>query len=586
MPRAVVAKALSGVGDEVGSRADSNRTLQHRIAALMGARLVLSVLSLVVILALEAAGGDFTTAEWRGFYATVAFAFAATIVYGVVLHRLLSPQGYAALNVVTDVAIVTGLVHFSGGADSVFPFLYVLVAAYSAFLFKSRGALATAAISITAYGAILFAGHRGWVTSLGLAPPEPMGALLMTWLVNAGAVATVAILASLLTSELRRTGAALYQRTSDLRRLENLHQRTVESLMSGLLTTDHDLRITSFNPEAEHITGQSFAEVVGCDVEEVIAGVRILAEIAGQGADRRNPRTRITYRNQHGVDRYLGLAVYVLKESDGAAEGFVVIFQDVTAVVEMEADLRRTERLAAIGELSASIAHEVRNPLASISGSIQMLQSQIGTAVEEGEARKLMAIVLRETDRLNRLITDFLEYARPGPPMPESVDIAAATEDVVKMYESVRPANVEFDLDFQAGLEITADASQLRQIIWNLVLNASEAMPDGGRLRVVARGFPGELPQEFTSVDRSEALQPAKYGWAEIAVSDTGIGMSPDVCERVFDPFFTTKASGSGLGLAAVHRIVSEHSGTARLESVVGQGTTVRLRFPRAEVTQ
>jgi two-component system sensor histidine kinase PilS (NtrC family) len=563
-----------------------NRILEHRIAALMGARLVISVVSLVVTLALEAAGGDFTTAEWRGFYATVAFAFAATIVYGVVLHRFLSPKGYAALNVVTDVAIVTGLVHFSGGADSVFPFLYVLVAAYSAFVFKSRGALATAAISTAAYGGVLFAGHRGWVADLGMGPPEPVGALLMIWLVNAGAVATVAILASLLTSQLRRTGAALNQRTSDLRRLENLHQRTVESLMSGLLTTDHDLRITSFNPEAERITGQAFGEVIGREVEEIIVGIRALAERAGDAFGGSNPRTRITYRNRLGVDLYLGLAVYVLKESDGAADGFVVIFQDVTAVVEMEADLRRTERLAAIGELSASIAHEIRNPLAAISGSIQMLRSQMGPTVELGEPQKLMAIVLRETDRLNRLITDFLEYARPGPAMPEAVDVAGVVEDVLGMFESIRPEKIEFDLSLQPGLEITADASQLRQIVWNLVLNASQAMPEGGRLRIAAKGFPGELPQEFSKVDRNEALQPAKYGWAEIAVADTGNGIAPDVCERVFDPFFTTKAGGSGLGLAAVHRIVSEHSGVARLESVLGGGTTVRLRFPRAEVVR
>jgi len=570
-----------------GSRADSNRILKHRIAALMGARLVISVVSLVVTLALEAAGGDFTTAEWRGFYATVAFAFAATIVYGVVLHRFFSPHGYAVLNVVTDVAIVTGLVHFSGGADSVFPFLYVLVAAYSAFLFESRGALATAAISIAAHGAALFAGHRGWVTSLGIGQPEPVGALLMTWLVNSGAVATVAILASLLTSELRRTGAALYQRTSDLLRLENLHQRTVESLMSGLLTTDHDLRISSFNPEAERITGQALGEVMGRDAEEIIPGVGALAEHAGDASGGPNPRTRITYRNRQGVDLYLGLAVYILKESDGAPDGFVVIFQDVSAVVEMEADLRRTERLAAVGELSASIAHEVRNPLASISGSIQMLRSQMGpTEDDDGESQKLMAIVLRETDRLNRLITDFLEYARPGPAKPEPVDVAGVVDEVLGMFQSIRPEKLEFDLLLQPGLEITADASQLRQIIWNLVLNASEAMPEGGRLTVSTRAFPGELPQEFSKVDRNEALEPAKYGWAEIAVADTGMGIAPDVCERVFDPFFTTKSSGSGLGLAAVHRIISEHSGFAKLESVLGEGTTVRLRFPRAEVVR
>lgn len=586
MARPEIKRTPAQAGGDVGSRADSNRILSDRIAALMAARLVISVVSLAVTLGLEGAGGDFTTAEWRGFYATVAFAFSATIIYGVVLHRFLSPQAYAALNVLTDVAIVTGLVHFSGGSDSVFPFLYVLVAAYSAFLFKTHGALATAAISILAHGGILFVGHQGWVTSLGLGPPESVGALTMTWLVNAGAVATVAVLASLLTSELRRTGAALDQRTSDLRRLENLHRRTVESLMSGLLTTDHDLRITSFNPEAERITGRSLGEAIGCNVEEVIPGLGVLALRAGKGADERGPRTRMTYRNRRGDDRYLGLAIYVLKESDGAADGFVVIFQDVTSVVEMEADLRRTERLAAVGELSASIAHEVRNPLASISGSIQMLQSRFDSTAESGEQRRLMAIVLRETDRLNRLITDFLEYARPAPAMPESLEVAAIVEEVLKMFESVRPEQIELELDFQPGLAITADASQLRQIVWNLVLNASDAMPDGGKLGVAVHGYRGELPQEFSNVDRNEPLQPAKYGWAEIVVSDTGIGIPPDECERVFDPFFTTKVGGSGLGLAAVHRIVSEHSGIAKLESRVGQGTTVRLRFPRAEVAQ
>jgi len=582
--QAIASAAPEGEG-AAATRAGRDRVLGHRVAALMGARLALSLVSLVVTLGLEAAGENFTTAEWRGFYATVAFAFAATIAYGVVLHRFFTPQGFAALNVLTDVAIVTALVHFSGGAESVFPFLYVLVAAYSAFLFDSHRALATAAISIAAYGSILFAGHRGWVSSLALGPPEPVGVLLMTWLVNAGAIAIVAILASLLTNELRRTGAALDQRTSDLLRLQNLHQRTVESLMSGLLTTDQDLRITSFNPEAERITGLAFDAVIGHDIEQIIPGVADLAEHAGQAGESPSPRTRTTYRNLQGADLHLGLAVYVLKESDGRSDGFVVIFQDVTAVVEMENDLRRTERLAAVGELSASIAHEVRNPLASISGSIQMLRTQIDSA-SDGEPRKLMEIVLRETDRLNRLITDFLEYARPGPAVLEAVDVAAAVEDVLKMFESVRPRSIAIELDLEPGLAITADASQLRQVLWNLVLNASDAMTKGGVLRVLAHAHSGELPQEISNPGRNESMAAAKPGWAEIAVSDTGVGIPPEVCERVFDPFYTTKASGSGLGLAAVHRIVAEHSGSAKLESRVGQGTTMRLRFPRAEVVR
>jgi two-component system sensor histidine kinase PilS (NtrC family) len=551
----------------------------------MGARLALALLSLGVTLGLEAGGGNFTTAEWRGFYATVAFAFTATIVYGVFLHRVVSPQRFAVLNVATDIAIVTALVHFSGGHESVFPFLYLLVAAYGAFLFETRGALATAAVTIAAYGIALFAGHRGWVPSVAIGPPEPVAVLLKIWLINGGAVAVVAVLASLLTSELRHTGAALDQRTSELLRLQNLHQRTVRSLMSGLLTTDRAWRITSFNPEAERITGRTAEQVIGRDVEEVIPGVHNRATAASDAGDGQNSRSRMPYRNESGQQLHLGLAVYILKESDGAAGGFVVIFQDLTAVVDMERELRRSERLAAVGELSASIAHEVRNPLAAISGSIQILRNQVDTEIAKGEPRKLMDIVLRETDRLNRLITDFLRYAKPGPLLLESVDVAVAVEDVLKMFESVRRESLEVGVETEKGLRVTADPSQLRQVLWNLVLNASESIPEHGTLRVVTRGVAGKSPQEAGISDRNDAVEKGKDGWVEIAISDCGMGVPPDVLERVFDPFFTTKEQGSGLGLAAVYRIVEDHGGNVRLESTVGEGTTVRVRLPRAEVT-
>jgi two-component system sensor histidine kinase PilS (NtrC family) len=551
----------------------------------MGVRLALSVVSLGVTLALEAAGENFTTAEWRGFYATIAFAFLATIVYGVVLNRIFSPRHFAAINVVTDVAIVTALIHFSGGHDSVFSFLYLLVAGYGAFLFDRRGALGTALFAIAAYGSVLFAGHRGWIPSLAIGPPEPVAVLLTTWVVNAGAVLIVSVLAGLLTAELRRTGEALDRRTTDLLRLQNLHQRTVRSLMSGLLTMDQEGRITSFNPEAERITRRTAPDVIGLGVEEILPGVGRVAVSAADEGDGQNSRVRIPYRNDRDEDLHLGLAVYILKEADGSAGGFVVIFQDVTEVVAMEQELRRSERLAALGELSASIAHEVRNPLASISGSIQILQDKVGSEVAEGEPRKLMDIVLRETDRLNRLITDFLRYARPGPLHLEAVGVRGAVEDVAKMFESVRPKNVEVELDVDVGLWVIADASQLRQVLWNLVLNGSEAMAEGGVLRVSAGALRSGAPQDPANAGRSETLGQEKVGWAEIAISDRGIGVPPGVVERVFDPFFTTKEQGSGLGLAAVHRIVADHGGSVRLESTVGQGTTVRLRFPQAEVT-
>jgi two-component system sensor histidine kinase PilS (NtrC family) len=551
----------------------------------MAARLALSAVSLGVTLGLEAAGENFTTAEWRGFYATIAFAFFATIIYGVVLHRVVHPRRFAALNVVTDIAIVTALVQFSGGHDSAFPFLYVLVAAYGAFLFEFRGAVGTAALAIVAYGAVLFAGDRGWVPSVAVGPPKPVALLLTSWVVNGGAVAVVAILANLLTLELRRTGEALDQRTTDLERLQNLHRSTVKSLMSGLLTTDQTGRVTSFNPEAERITDRSSGDAIGRDVEEIIPGIRELAISATEEGGGENSRARMPYRNLRGEDLHLGLAAYVLKGADGAAFGFVVIFQDVTSVVAMERELRRSERLAAVGELSASIAHEVRNPLAAISGSIQILRTFVGQEESEREPRLLMEIAIRETDRLNRLITDFLRYARPGPLELEPISVAEGIEDVLKMFESVRPRNVEVYVGGEEGLRVFADASQLRQVLWNLVLNAAQAMAEGGDLRVSASALPCQVPQASTDVGRNETVERKKSDWAEIAISDRGVGVPSDVLERVFDPFFTTKEQGSGLGLAAVHRIVEDHGGSVKLESTVGEGTTVRLRFPRVEVS-
>jgi two-component system sensor histidine kinase PilS (NtrC family) len=417
-----------------------------------------------------------------------------------------------------------------------------------------------------------------------MGPPVAGAVLVTTWALNGAAIAIVAVLANRLTVELLRTGEALSQRTSDLRKLQNLYQSTVRSLMSGLLTCDLDGGVTSLNPEAERITGKVGAKALGLDVEAVIPGIRKLAiatagEDGGQGS-----RTRTPYVNERGEQLHLGLAAYVLKNGDGTASGHVVIFQDVTEVVKMESELRRSERLAAIGELSASIAHEVRNPLAAISGSVQILRRRTGESEDEGENGRLMEIVIRETDRLNRLITDFLQYARPGPLRPETVTIGEAVEDVVMMFDSVRPTGVEVAVELEDGLQIDADPAQLRQLLWNLVLNASEAMPEGGTLRIRTAMLPRETSQGGAEIRRNGELDAKPAGWAEIVVADRGAGIPAEVRERIFDPFYTTKSNGSGLGLAAVHRIVEDHGGIVRLESEVGEGTTVRLKLPRARV--
>ena len=239
----------------------------------------------------------------------------------------------------------------------------------------------------------------------------------------------------------------------------------------------------------------------------------------------------------------------------------------------MEANLSRSERLAAAGQLAADMAHEIRNPLAAISGSIEVMREP-GADADRND--RLMDIVLREVRRLDGLIGDFLQYARPAIAKPEIIDLAHVVEDVVKMFEGARPAGVDLSVEVQADTTALADPTQLRQVLWNLLLNAAQAMPDGGRMRLAAA--PIRAPQGAGPTGRN--VHEEALAQVEITVSDTGVGIRPDVLERVFDPFFTTKPKGSGLGLPTVHRIIEDHGGSLRIESEVGQGTAIHIRLP------
>ncbi|MCH2186987.1 PAS domain S-box protein, partial [Myxococcota bacterium] len=397
----------------------------RRAVRLVFAHLALTVVSLGIALALQGFGRDLTEEESAGLYGTVVAAFATTIVSALMLRRHHASRSLLPFQLATDVAIVTSLVYFSGGQESIFTFLYVIVTLYAAVLFGRRGAMISASASAAAYGAMLLATQLdGWRQGVEVeAGTIPWAATMAIWAVHVGALYLVGMLASFLSSELQRTGQALDQSADDLRRLRDLHKRTVESLMSGLLTLDAEGVVTWFNPEAERITGRSLESTVGRPIDAFIPGAQGLLNSACPVEGRAPvPRARLAYRREDGAELHLGVAVSILRGAEGEEAGHVVIFQDVTSVVAMERELRRSERLAAVGEMAAKIAHEIRNPLASISGSIQLLRGG-GAELADPESSRLMDIVVRETDRLNGLITDFLLYSRPSP--PEKKEVAA-----------------------------------------------------------------------------------------------------------------------------------------------------------------
>jgi len=564
------------VAADASQSAETAGLLRHRMLPLLAGRLVLALVILVGALALTAERArEGAVAPERGLYTTVILAFVSTIFAAGANGPLRRRRSFAAVQLASDVAIVSALVHFSGGAESFFAFLYVPITVYAALLFGRRGAYAASALGAAGYGSVLLLAR--WESmARGGESADPVQ--LAVWGVNAGALMLVALLASALSRERDRAGRALAATTRDLASLQRLHQRTVESLTSGLITTDPAGRITSWNPEAERITGARAAEVLGQALDDVIPGARAGAlEAAGSGE---RGRARLRHRNRRGEDLHLGIAGSLLRAGDDDPGGYVVIFQDVTKVVEMEAELRRHERLAGIGQLAADLAHEIRNPLAAISGSIQILEG--GAAGDESdEARRLMTIVVRETDRLNALITDFLQFARPTKARPEPVAIAEVLLDMAQLFESVRPAAVQLVVDAKPELRVLADDRQLRQLLWNLFLNAVQAMPDGGRLEIRAQ----RAEAQAASGERRNGNAEGPH-WVEIQVADTGTGIPEDVLERIFDPFFTTKKEGSGLGLATVHRIVEGNGGHVRVESAVGRGTRFCVRLPAAERTR
>lgn len=565
---------------------------ERRLVQLLFARLALTVLSFGIAIGLDGMGTQITAEVRLGLYSTVAVAFASTILSGVLLGRVQRPLHFATLQIATDVGIVTSLVHFSGGRESVFTFLYVVVTLYGAVLFERRGAMFAASLSAAAYAGLVFGERLGWVPAHA-GNPVPLPVLFAIWGVHVGALYLVGVLASLLSSELQRTGRALDQSTSDLQRLRDLHERTVESIMSGLLTTDREGRVMSFNPEAERITGFSLAGALGRNVESVIPGAtaQVLHNPKQSSVRAQAARSRLAYTNRAGRKLYLGIAASILKDREGEPQGHVVIFRDVTGVVEMERELSRSERLAALGEMAAKIAHEIRNPLASISGSIQILNSSLSQQEQAGESGQLMDIVIRETDRLNTLINDFLQYSHPGPSRPEELEVCALVADVCKLAESSCSEDTQIRFESDGQWSVYGDPDQLRQVLWNLMINGIQAMPDGGTLHVRVETAWGDPPQEGVSVgrnasERADSGRPDGHPWIEISVRDTGVGIDAEVQERIFEPFFTTKREGTGLGLATVHRIVQSHGGALGVESELGRGTTFCVRLPIWESSQ
>jgi two-component system sensor histidine kinase PilS (NtrC family) len=497
------------------------------------------------------------------FFALIGLTYALTAVYAMTLRFVDDHRWLVDVQLGADALIVSAFVYFTGGITSYFQSLYVLPIVAASMVQFRRGGLMVATLSTILYGGMVMAQyftasgylHDPWLVSSAL---PVRSAVEFTFTLNASGFFAVAWLSGSLADSARSSGERLEQASTEIADLQALNQHVIDSLPSGLATTDPALRILTFNRAAEVITGLSFASVVGRPIGEVLQLPGTVVETIN--ANIGGPRARRMEGIYERGDRHLeiGLSAAHLETPRGRA-GYLFTFQDVTDVKKLERDARLQQRLAAVGEMAAGIAHEIRNPLASMSGSIQILRQELPLSSEQ---EQLMDIVLRESERLNTTIRSFLAYARPQRFAIERFDVRRALNDAALLLRNSAEVHeghlIEVDVPPDA-LWYEADEGQIKQIVWNLATNGLRAMQTGGRLLLSAANEPAGVV---------------------ITVSDEGVGIPPEELESVFQPFHGQFTKGSGLGLAIVHRIVSDYNGRIQVSSRPGEGTTVSVRLP------
>jgi two-component system, NtrC family, sensor histidine kinase PilS len=498
-------------------------------------------------------------------YCLIGLIYVLTVIYLVILPRIFSEIIQANIQIIGDMLITSIVIYLTGGLESAFSFMYILTIINAGVLLKIRGAILTASISAILYGALLDLHYYGYIdpymTRLSYLENYRATDILTTILVNMGAFYLVAFLSGYLSRQHEESRKKLAERQIDLERLEDLNDSIVQSIDSGLMTLGRHGEIVSFNPAAERITGFDFAEVAGRSPELVFPKLRLPGLKAGYRHDPA-PSWCWEYHRRDGQTLYLDMGLLGLRDRTGEYWGRLLVFQDRTRMRQMEEEVKRIERLAAVGELAAGIAHEIRNPLASISGSFQMLEEDLR---DRRDQARLLEIIRRELVRLNHIVDDFLTFARPKSGESGTVDLSRTVEDVLNLFERQEGVigRVELIRNITPKIHILFDPHQLEQVLWNLLINAYESMPEGGRLTV-----------------HVDTHIPDKNRFARMMVQDTGIGIKPENLPRVFDPFFTTKDGGSGLGLSIVYRIIESRGGRIEIDSRFGSGTMFNVMLP------